>query len=255
MVLLVVGIAVSRGPYGADVAPSPSPERDKKSNDEARRSSPGGAGSGSAKASASGAVSARPGASSETRTELGLPSMDVRKARQDFDAKQRLGDLKGALSALEVLCALDADALSDAELRRSILAMSQTVTLMKGDEPDRLFGLLAQKTGTRGPDLMFELVTTRGSSEASKIAAQLLDQEAVLARGSEAMQIAYKLRKAKGCEAKKAFFAAAGEKGDRRTLSEVQLSQCGRRVRDNCCPPKDPALEAAIAAFAARGMK
>lgn len=253
MVALIVGISLARGPYGAAPSSAPASERDKRSGGDARHAPT--AASGSAKASVSSAGSARPAGSSETRTELGLPSMDVRKARADFDAKQRLGDLKGALTALEALCAIDADALGDAELRRSILAMSQTVTLMKGDEPDRLFSLLAQKTGTRGPDLLFELVTTRGSSEASKIAAQLLDQEAVLARGSEAMQIAYKLRKAKGCEAKKALFAAAGEKGDRRTLAEVQLSQCGRRVRDNCCPPKDPELEAALAAFAARGMK
>lgn len=254
-VLLIVAMAFARGPYGGAGGPaSAAPHDGAQGDDGGGRRSGGGS---SARVSASGAplLGGTATGASSTKTELGLPTMELRKAREAYDAKMRLGDLKGALGALEALLAIDPDALADGELRRSIISLAQTVTLMKGDEPDRLFGLLAAKAGPRGPDLLFELVTTRGSSEAAKVAAQLLEQEAVLSRASEAVQLAYKLRKAKGCEAKKVFFADAGAKGDRRTFSEVQLATCGRRVRDNCCDAKDPALVAAMEAFAARGIK
>jgi hypothetical protein len=99
--------------------------------------------------------------------------------------------------------------------------------------------------GTAGPDLLYELLTTRGGSKAAKRADELLRDEAVRSRGSPAMRVAYDLRTAKTCDAKRALYERAGEEGDRRALGQLH-------VLSRECGSSDPKLKAAIEALKKR---
>jgi serine/threonine-protein kinase len=116
-----------------------------------------------------------------------------------------------------------------------------------------MFDVLATKTGTAGIDILYYLVTSKGGSKASKAADAMLADPKIVARGSEAMQVAWELRNAP-CAKKRDLFERAGKHGDQRTVGQLfELNRsCGRRNR-SCCLHKDPDLEAAIDALKARG--
>ncbi len=172
---------------------------------------------------------------------------------QDFLDRVRRNDLKGSVTSLEALAAEHPDALKDKEVREQIVELSQRVMQVRGDEPQRMFDVLAKKSGTVGIDILYYLVTSKGGSKASKAADVILADTKIVARGSEAMQIAWELRKAP-CAKKKALLERASKHGDQRTIGQLfELNRsCGRRNR-NCCMHKDAELEAAIDAIKARG--
>jgi hypothetical protein len=187
-----------------------------------------------------------------------LPGAEVRQILLDLDKKRRMGDARGQLALLEKLAETDKASFGDDDLQKNIISLTQQVTLLPGNESDRMFNLLATKTGTQGLDILLFLITNR-SGTASTIAAKLLENDEIVERGSPAMQIAYKLRKAK-CDAKKDLLAEAGEKGDRRTRGQLEelnqdCSRSRRRGPGACCMHKDPALLAALAAMDARASR
>jgi hypothetical protein len=183
------------------------------------------------------------------------PGPDEREAVKTFLDRVRKNDLKGSVAALEALAAEHPGAIKDAEVKEEIVELSQRVMQTQGDLPDRMFDVLARKSGTTGIDILYYLVTSKGGSKASKVADRLLADPKIVARGSEAMRIAWELRKAT-CEAKKPLFPRAGEHGDQRTLGQLFLlnQSCGRRNR-GCCLHKDPGLEAAIDKLKERGYR
>jgi hypothetical protein len=187
-----------------------------------------------------------------------LPGQDVRDAQNEMELKLRRNDLKGALGALEKLVELDPKAPKDPKIRESIVELTQRLTLLTTGEPERMFGMLAKKMGTTGIDILYQLVTTKGGSRAAKLAESLLLQDEVLERGSPALQVAWKLRRAKTCEARKAIFPDAAKDGDGRTLGQLYIldRMCGRRRRDpGCCAEKDPELKNTMDALKARGFQ
>jgi len=187
-----------------------------------------------------------------------LPGQATRDLQNQISQKLRKNDLKGALDALEQLVDADKDAIKDSNVRATIVELSQRVTLLTHGEPERMFGLLAKKMGTTGIDILYQLVTTKGGSRAAKLAEQLLLEDEILERGSDAMQVAWKLRRAKGCPEKKALFDDAAKYGDSRTLGQLFLlnRSCSRRRRDpSCCLEKDKELDATIDALKARGIQ
>ncbi len=217
---------------------------------------------------ASSRSSASPGASSKPIWDIPLPvpgllesaapatpPPELRGLQTRFVTQVRRRDLKGALTTLEEMAELSKDAIKESEVREEVVELSQRVMQLPGDEPTRMFAVLSSKAGTAGIDVLYYLVTAKGSSRASKEALRYLEDPKVLARGSQGMQIAWALRSAR-CEDKKALFARAGEHGDQRTIGQLhELNQaCGRRNR-GCCYPKDPELEAALAALKARGLR
>jgi hypothetical protein len=118
---------------------------------------------------------------------------------------------------------------------------------MMGDGVDgeRLLTVINTKMGAAGPDMLFELMTTKGGSRAAKRAEELLRDEAVRLRGSPALRIAYDLRVARSCEDKAALLDRAKDDGDRRTLGQLQLLNQDCR-RGECCLSNDPKLRAAM---------
>ncbi len=157
---------------------------------------------------------------------------------------------KEGVASLERLLELDPKAPQDREVRAAIVRLAQDVMLLDGPEPGKMFDLISNEMGTTGPDILYELMTTRGGSRAARRSEELLRDEAIRDRGTPALRIAYDLRSAKKCEAKIALFERAKTDGDGRTLGLLQLlnHSCGRRNAD-CCLHNDPALKATMDAI------
>ena len=164
----------------------------------------------------------------------------------------RRGKWTEALGGLETLCDGNPSAAMDPDVREAIVELATRIVLLPGKEPDRFFDLLINKTATVGPDVLYELWTTKGGSEAAKRSERLLAREDVRARGTPALQIAWELRSAR-CSQKQALFVRAGEDGDGRTLGQLVLlgEECGSK-NANCCYPKDAEREAAAEAIRTR---
>jgi hypothetical protein len=185
---------------------------------------------------------------------------EVRAAQDAFAHKLRINDLKGAVPALQQLLAVQPEAAKDAGTRERIVDLAVRIMFVQGSEPDVVFTLIATKMGKTGIDILYQLATTKGGSRAAKYAEALLDDTRVIGtRGSDAVQIAWELRRTTDCEAKKKLFERAGKVGDSRTLGQLHLmnNSCkGRRRMPNaCCFDKDPGLVAALEAMKARGLQ
>lgn len=177
----------------------------------------------------------------------------ARELRSRMEKDLRVNNVGGFVEALERLLELDPTSADDRDIRAAIIEV--LMRIMIGDSPhaDKLFSIVEGKMGTAGPDLLFELVTTRGGSRAAKRAEEILRDEAVRSRGTPALRVAYDLRMARGCDEKIALLERAGEEGDRRTLGQLQLlnRSCGRQ-RGECCLQNDPKLKAALEALKKR---
>jgi hypothetical protein len=116
-----------------------------------------------------------------------------------------------------------------------------------------MFDLISTKMDTIGADILYELVTTRGGSRAAKRAEELLKDESVRARGTDAFRLAYDFRHARRCEDKIALFDRAKTDADGRTVGQLQQlnRSCGRRNAD-CCLHNDPKLKETLEAIKAR---
>ncbi|MCC6555572.1 MAG: hypothetical protein IT372_21635 [Polyangiaceae bacterium] len=181
------------------------------------------------------------------------PPPSARELRARLDKDLQTGRFGAFISGLDELLRIDPSAAQDRDIRNAIVdVVLMRIMVGGGDQPERLFAILTEKMGTTGIDILYELVTTRGSSRASKRAGELLKDEAVRARGTPAMRIAYDLRMA-DCASKPALFERAKEDGDGRTLGQLQElnRQCGRRGGP-CCMYNNPALRAAIDGLKAR---
>ena len=179
---------------------------------------------------------------------------ELRQMAAAFEDRVRKKDLKGGLAALELLAEADPELLREKTTREAVVDLSQTITMLPGDETERMLKVLSHKSGTAGLDILYYFVTSKGGSRIAKESERLLADEAIVERGSRAMQVAWKLCKAP-CAKKKELFAEAGEHGDSRALGQLFVlnQQCSRRNRA-CCLHKDKELEAAITKLKERGI-
>jgi serine/threonine-protein kinase len=159
--------------------------------------------------------------------------------------------LGSAVDSLEKLMQIDPTALEDKDVRDAVLELAVQAFFQHNVESDRMAHLMSQKMGHWGPDLLYEIMVTRGATEADREAQRLLEDNTIRARGSEGMRLAYAIRKAKGCEDRKAAILAARQKGDKRVLREINIQQrCSRRAP--CCLRDDEEVDAVAAAIKAR---
>jgi eukaryotic-like serine/threonine-protein kinase len=198
------------------------------------------------------AASSKPGSTPSTPAAPKSETTKMREARATFEDAVRKRNTRGALEALEALVALDVAVLSDPSVRANVVALSQPVSLLPGNEPARFLDLLASKSGTRGIDLLYELVTTKGGSRAARDSELYLKDPNVFDRGSPGLKIAWELRQAESCAQKKPLLARASTDGDRRALGQLQLTKQSCRRGAKCCDWKDPELDSALAAIQAR---
>jgi serine/threonine-protein kinase len=163
-----------------------------------------------------------------------------------------------AMGAVTKLVALSDRAKDDDEVSEAVTAA------MAGpaESTDAAFALLEGGLGTKGPDLLYELSTTKGVAPRTLTRLkQTLAKPQVKGRMSPALAIALELRAASGCESKKSLLGRAKEQGDARSLASLRNLQapkgCGFLGLGDCwsCLRKDNALGAAIAAIEERAGK
>lgn len=233
----VVAVAVvARAPLGADglaIASSDARVVPKSDVVDVARSSP------KATATASAEASAEP------------VSGDAAELRVRFSRAVDRRDLQNAVAVLERLLQVDDEAIRERDVRQAVIDLSQRVTQVNGTLPDQFFELIATGMGETGGDILYELVSTKGGSRAAKRAQDLLDKPDVLDRCSDAMRIAYDLRRARSCDAKAKLLDRAESEGDGRTLGQLQVLNC-TYSRRGCCLKADPRLAKAIEAIESR---
>jgi hypothetical protein len=168
--------------------------------------------------------------------------------RDRMSTSVRLRRFGPFLDDLEKLVELEPTALDRSDVRQMIVAVATYGTTMGpagslSPDADRLYKFLTGPAGAAGPDILFELVTTRGGSKAASISEELLKRDDIRARGTPALRIAWDLRAAPSCQAKVALFDRVKTDGDRRALTTLfQMQRCGHGPTD-CCLSNDPGLK------------
>jgi len=163
----------------------------------------------------------------------------------------RLRKIGVFMDDLERLLAMDPTAIDRFDVRKLIAdaAMFSMITGPDGQlSPDgqRLFKFLTTSAGPAGPDILFDLVTTRGGSRAAVYAEEALRQPELRAKGTPALRIAWELRFATSCPDRLALLERVKTEGDRRVLASLfQMARCGHGPTD-CCLGNDPAYKEAV---------
>jgi len=167
------------------------------------------------------------------------------------------GEKRGidAMRALTKLLAISERAVEDEDVQEAVKAAVQGPP----ESADAAFALLESGLGSKGPDLLYELSTSKGlSSRAAGRVKQTLVKPDVKARMSPALGLVMEFRGASSCEAKRSLLGRAKEQGDARLLASLRTLQvakgCGFLGLGDCwpCMRRDNAIGAAIAAIEER---
>jgi tRNA A-37 threonylcarbamoyl transferase component Bud32 len=164
------------------------------------------------------------------------------------------GEKRGtdAMRAVAKLVALNDRATEDEDVEDAI----KTAVQGPIESADAAFALMESGLGSKGPDLLFDLSTTKGlSPKAVARVKQMLVRPEVKAHMSPQLALVIEFRAASSCEAKKALLVRVKEQGDGRLLTSLRTLQvpkgCGFLGLGDCwtCMRRDNALGAAIAAI------
>jgi hypothetical protein len=178
----------------------------------------------------------------------GMAGFGALAIRDRMTASVRLRRIGPFLDDLDRLMEVEPSAVDRPDMRKMIgdIAMYSMVAGPGGVVPpegERVFTFLTTKAGPAGPDILFDLVTTRGGTRAASYSEDLLRRDDVRAKGTPALRIAWDLRVAATCDARVALFDRAKADGDRRVLASLFLmSKCGKGPTD-CCLSNDPAYK------------
>jgi hypothetical protein len=153
-------------------------------------------------------------------TDAGAP-FDAGAARLMLRRASAVKDWARATAAFFALAEHDPDSFHDPALVVAARDMAAVAGAADGEETDRIFDTLAQRLGSGGPDILYEIVRTRGGSKSATRAHDLLRNEDVLARATAELRITIALRDA-ACPDKTALLDRAVTEGDGRTLLVMQ---------------------------------
>jgi serine/threonine-protein kinase len=160
-----------------------------------------------------------------------------------------------AMRAVGTVVAISDGAADDEAIKAAV----RTVAQGSGESADAAFALMSTGLGARGPDLLYELLTGRPVSQRANLRAkQALAKGEVRSRMSPALAVAWDLRNAGGCEAKRALLPRATQRGDGRALLLLRpltaSKGCGFLALGDCwgCLHRDGSLGAAISAIEER---
>jgi serine/threonine-protein kinase len=163
----------------------------------------------------------------------------------------KLGHTKSAIDALGPLLELDPNAPADKNVRAGMVKLTVRGCLKRDETCTKMLDLLTEGSGHHGPDILYEILITKGGTSAHEHASRLLQVPAVRKRATQAMRIAYDLRTAKGCDERKKLLPRAIKYGDHRARRELKIldsrGQC--RLLKCCDLIDDKDLEAAIDAI------
>lgn len=158
---------------------------------------------------------------------------------------------------LNRLVEIEPAAIDRADVRKMIgdaVVFSTAPSTSEGMSPEaeRLFNFLTTKAGAAGPDILFDLVTTRGGTRAAAYSDELLKRPEVVAKGTPAFKIANDLRVAPTCKERTALYKRVQEDGDRRSLQFLfAMARCGKGPTD-CCQGNEPAYRETVRAINAK---
>jgi hypothetical protein len=151
------------------------------------------------------------------------------KLRAAVDSK----DWSAGTRAFVGLAEIDAPALDEPGLRNDVVAVAAGIAFEGNELADKMFETMANKLGSRGPDLLFEIVRSRGATRAAHRAIDLLHKPEVIGKATPQMRLAFDLKMAP-CDQKTKFFDAAVKDGDARALTQLEI------LKDQPCKKKDP---------------
>lgn len=168
----------------------------------------------------------------------------------------------GAAALLLELAEKDPGAFADRAVQAEAAAAAELVA--PGPQGDAVFEAFANKLGTDGLDILYDLVAreARGGEKmqgfakptsAAARARAILGNPAMLARATPAMRVAYELHRA-SCQFRTNLFARAGKEGDDRALqilTGMTPPACAPQTH-LCCLLKHPELERSVADIQAR---
>lgn len=135
-----------------------------------------------------------------------------------------------------------------------VAVQAMTASPASGMSPDaeRLFTFLMSGAGPAGPDILFDLVTTRGGSRAASYADELLRRPEVVAKGTPALKIANEMRLTATCQDRTKLFDRVKSEGDRRVLQFLfQMARCGKGPTD-CCMGNETSYRDAVRVITAK---
>jgi hypothetical protein len=119
-------------------------------------------------------------------------------------------------------------------------------------EADRLFAFLTDRAGSAGPDILFDLVTTRGGTRAASRAEALLDRKDIHAKGTTPFKIANELRAAASCQDRVKLYPRVKAEGDKRVLQFLfQMARCGKGPTD-CCMGNEQSYKDVVQAITSK---
>jgi eukaryotic-like serine/threonine-protein kinase len=154
-------------------------------------------------------------------------------------------DFAKASEGVRALAELDPTSLAGADMRAAVVEVVVTAAADRA-QGAVLTKALAERFGPDGVDVLYDLVATRGGSQAAILATPFLQNQEVRARGSEALRVALDLRDAK-CEDKPSVLDKVRQHGDERSLailSAMRSPDCDASS-GACCMRENPAVETA----------
>jgi hypothetical protein len=122
-----------------------------------------------------------------------------------------------ATDALIALAERDPAALRDPNVARAARVLAVAFGAQQSDRSDRIFGALAERFGSAGIDVLYDIIEVRGSSTTGMRATELLRKPEVAARGTPQVRIAFELRDLP-CDKKLEILDRAVAGGDERAL-------------------------------------
>lgn len=157
------------------------------------------------------------------------PKEDVTPWKIRLKSSVQVHDWPNARLSFRRVAELDPDGLADSVFLPTVVDFLTNLGQHQDAEVDQIFGLLENKTGSAGLDVLYDVVQRRGGSLAATRAAEILKKPIVLARASAPMRIAFELRMAP-CEKKASLLPRAESEGDWRILQvfDSMRSACGQ---------------------------
>jgi hypothetical protein len=252
IVLLVVSAAALRSLFGGNVELAPEAPVPVTSSSGLATSPPPPSGS------ATGVAALPSAAATPTSLSIGSASggsgvggFGVLAIRDRLSGHVRLRKFGAFLDDLEKLLDAEPTAIDRPDVRKMVAdvatyAMTPTLAGTMSPDGERVFTFLTGRAGAAGPDILFDLVTTRGGSRAASYAEEMLQRPEVRAKGTPAFNIAYDLRAATTCQVRMALMERVKSDGDKRVLGSLfQMARCGKGPVD-CCLANDPGYKEAI---------
>jgi len=182
---------------------------------------------------------------SKTKKRSSGSSEDSFEAWKKATEAMKQNEWRKVVEGVEQVLRMDPDAIDDPAVKKSLLAYTVRACINDGEGCKAMMELLSERSGTAGPDVLFELIATKGGTGAQKRADRLLADPSVMRGASDALRIAYELRKAHGCAGVEKLYPEVEQKGDHRALRELKILQSRRQCRPRgcCLNGQEPAVK------------